>query len=176
MVSYEIAMGFCFLIVLMVSASLNLSDIVAVQGKGQFAQMGLNFLSWNWLPLLPVFVVYFVSSLAETNRIPFDVIEGEAEIVAGHMVEYSGMSWALFQMAEYANIWLVSVLATRSLASGTTRSCVWAGKCSFRSRWFGWWLSERGCRRPGTSGINSKRLCPIQHQALSFLRARLAFP
>ena len=118
MVSYEIAMGFCFLIVLMVSASLNLSDIVAVQGKGQFAQMGLNFLSWNWLPLLPVFVVYFVSSLAETNRIPFDVIEGEAEIVAGHMVEYSGMSWALFQMAEYANIWLVSVLATLMFLGG----------------------------------------------------------
>jgi NADH-quinone oxidoreductase subunit H len=118
MVSYEIAMGFCFLIVLMVSASLNLSDIVAGQGKGQFAQMGLNFLSWNWLPLLPVFVVYFVSSLAETNRIPFDVIEGEAEIVAGHMVEYSGMSWALFQMAEYANIWLVSVLATLMFLGG----------------------------------------------------------
>ena len=122
MVSYEIAMGFCFLIVLMVSASLNLSDIVAVQGKGQFAQMGLNFLSWNWLPLLPVFVVYFVSSLAETNRIPFDVIEGEAEIVAGHMVEYSGMSWALFQMAEYANIWLVSVLATLMFLGGQVAS------------------------------------------------------
>jgi NADH-quinone oxidoreductase subunit H len=118
MVSYEIAMGFCFLIVLMVSASLNLSDIVAVQGRGQFAQMGLNFLSWNWLPLLPVFVVYFVSSLAETNRIPFDVIEGEAEIVAGHMVEYSGMSWAMFQMAEYANIWLVSLLATLMFLGG----------------------------------------------------------
>jgi NADH-quinone oxidoreductase subunit H len=70
------------------------------------------------LPLLPVFVVYFVSSLAETNRIPFDVIEGEAEIVAGHMVEYSGMSWALFQMAEYANIWLVSVLATLMFLGG----------------------------------------------------------
>jgi hypothetical protein len=80
--------------------------------------MGLNFLSWNWLPLLPIFVVYFVSSLAETNRIPFDVIEGEAEIVAGHMVEYSGMSWAMFQMAEYANIWLVSVLATLMFLGG----------------------------------------------------------
>jgi NADH-quinone oxidoreductase subunit H len=81
MVSYEIAMGFCFLVVLMVSASLNLSDIVAGQGQGHFAQMGLNFLSWNWLPLLPILVVYFVSGLAETNRTPFDVIEGESEIV-----------------------------------------------------------------------------------------------
>jgi NADH-quinone oxidoreductase subunit H len=112
MVSYEIGMGFCFLIVLMVSASLNLTDIVAGQGNGYFAQMGLSFLSWNWLPLLPIVVVYFVSGLAETNRTPFDVIEGESEIVAGHMVEYSGMSWAMFQMAEYANIWLISVLAT----------------------------------------------------------------
>ncbi|MCF8207813.1 MAG: NADH-quinone oxidoreductase subunit NuoH [Rhodoferax sp.] len=118
MVSYEIAMGFCFLIVLMVSASLNLSDIVAGQGKGHFAQMGLSFLSWNWLPLLPIFVIYFVSGLAETNRTPFDVIEGESEIVAGHMVEYSGMSWAMFQMAEYANIWLVSVLATVMFLGG----------------------------------------------------------
>jgi NADH-quinone oxidoreductase subunit H len=112
MVSYEIGMGFCFLIVLMVSASLNLSDIVAGQGRGYFTQIGLSFLSWNWLPLLPIVVVYFVSGLAETNRTPFDVIEGESEIVAGHMVEYSGMSWAMFQMAEYANIWLISVLAT----------------------------------------------------------------
>jgi NADH-quinone oxidoreductase subunit H len=118
MVSYEIAMGFCFLIVLMVSASLNLSDIVAGQGKGYFAHMGLSFLSWNWLPLLPVLVVYFISGLAETNRTPFDVIEGESEIVAGHMVEYSGMSWAMFQMAEYANIWLISILATTMFFGG----------------------------------------------------------
>ncbi len=118
MVSYEIAMGFCMVVVLMVSASLNLSDIVAGQGKGQFAQMGLGFLSWNWLSLLPIFVVYFVSGLAETNRLPFDVVEGESEIVAGHMVEYSGMSWAMFQMAEYANIWLVSVLSTIMFLGG----------------------------------------------------------
>lgn len=118
MVSYEIAMGFCLVVVLMVSASMNLTDIVAGQGKGHFAQIGLNFLSWNWLPLLPIFVVYFVSGLAETNRLPFDVIEGESEIVAGHMVEYSGMSWAMFQMAEYANIWLVSVLATIMFLGG----------------------------------------------------------
>lgn len=118
MVSYEIAMGFCLVVVIMVSASLNLTDIVTGQGRGQFAELGLNFLSWNWLPLLPIFVVYFVSSLAETNRLPFDVVEGESEIVAGHMVEYSGMSWAMFQMAEYANIWLVSVLATIMFLGG----------------------------------------------------------
>ena len=109
MVSYEIAMGFCFVIVLMVSASLNMTDIVLGQAKGEFASMGLNFLSWNWLPLLPVFVVYVISGLAETNRHPFDVVEGESEIVAGHMVEYSGMSFAMFFLAEYANMWLVSI-------------------------------------------------------------------
>jgi NADH-quinone oxidoreductase subunit H len=84
MVSYEIAMGFCLVVVLMVSASMNMTDIVTGQGKGYFAGMGLNFLSWNWLPLLPIFVVYVISGLAETNRHPFDVVEGEAEIVAGH--------------------------------------------------------------------------------------------
>lgn len=112
MVSYEIAMGFCLLVVLMVSASLNMTDIVMGQASGYFAHMGLNFLSWNWLPLLPIMIVFFVSGLAETNRTPFDVIEGESEIVAGHMVEYSGMSWAMFQMGEYASIWLISVLTT----------------------------------------------------------------
>ena len=118
MVSYEIAMGFCLVVVLMVSASMNLSDIVAGQGKGYFAHMGLNFLSWNWLPLLPIFVVYVISGLAETNRHPFDVVEGEAEIVAGHMVEYSGMSYAMFYLAEYANMWLVSVLAVIMFLGG----------------------------------------------------------
>ncbi|GAA4333198.1 NADH-quinone oxidoreductase subunit NuoH [Variovorax defluvii] len=110
MVSYEIAMGFAFVVVLMVSASLNMSDIVAGQGKGIFASMGVGFLSWNWLPLLPIFLVYFISGLAETNRHPFDVVEGESEIVAGHMIEYSGMSFAMFFLAEYANMWLVSIL------------------------------------------------------------------
>lgn len=118
MISYEIAMGFCLVIVLMVSASMNLSEIVAVQGKGQFAEMGLGFLSWNWLPLLPIFVVYIISGLAETNRHPFDVVEGEAEIVAGHMVEYSGMSYAMFYLAEYANMWLISILAALLFLGG----------------------------------------------------------
>ncbi|MGH8736655.1 MAG: NADH-quinone oxidoreductase subunit NuoH [Burkholderiales bacterium] len=110
MVSYEIAMGFALVVVLMVSGSLNLSDIVGAQGRGTFATMGINFLSWNWLPLLPILVVYFVSGVAETNRLPFDVVEGESEIVAGHMVEYSGMAFALFFLAEYMNMILISTL------------------------------------------------------------------
>lgn len=118
MVSYEIAMGFCLVIVLMVSASLNMTDIVMGQAKGMFADKGLSFLSWNWLPLLPVFVVYFISGLAETNRHPFDVVEGESEIVAGHMVEYSGMSFAMFFLAEYANMWLVSILTVIMFLGG----------------------------------------------------------
>ena len=118
MVSYEIAMGFCLVIVLMVSASLNLTDIVMGQAKGMFAEKGLTFLSWNWLPLLPVFLVYFISGLAETNRHPFDVVEGESEIVAGHMVEYSGMSFAMFFLAEYANMWLVSILTVIMFLGG----------------------------------------------------------
>ena len=110
MVSYELAMGFALVVVLMVSGSLNLSDIVNAQGRGIFASMGLTFLSWNWLPLLPILVVYFVSGVAETNRAPFDVVEGESEIVAGHMIEYSGMAFALFFMAEYMNMMLISAL------------------------------------------------------------------
>ena len=112
MVSYELAMGFALVVVLMVSGSLNLTDIVNSQAKGRFASMGLNFLSWNWLPLLPMLVVYFVSGVAETNRAPFDVVEGESEIVAGHMVEYSGMTFALFFLAEYANMILIATLTT----------------------------------------------------------------
>jgi len=112
MVSYELAMGFALVVVLMVSGSLNLTDIVNSQAKGRFASMGLNFLSWNWLPLLPMLVVYFVSGVAETNRAPFDVVEGESEIVAGHMVEYSGMTFAPFFLAEYANMILIATLTT----------------------------------------------------------------
>jgi NADH-quinone oxidoreductase subunit H len=118
MVSYEIAMGFCLVVVLMVTGSMNMTDIVTGQTKGMFAAQGLNFLSWNWLPLLPIFVVYIISGMAETNRHPFDVVEGEAEIVAGHMVEYSGMSYAMFYLAEYANMWLVSILAAVMFLGG----------------------------------------------------------
>jgi NADH-quinone oxidoreductase subunit H len=110
MVSYELAMGFALVVVLMVSGSLNLSDIVLAQAKGRFADMGLGVLSWNWLPLAPMLFVYFVSGIAETNRAPFDVVEGESEIVAGHMVEYSGMTFALFFLAEYMNMILIATL------------------------------------------------------------------
>ena len=118
MVSYEIAMGFCFLIVIMVTGSMNLTAIVLSQGKGSFADMGLGLLSWNWLPLLPIFFIYMISAVADTNRHPFDVVEGEAEIVAGHMVEYSGMGFAVFFLAEYAAMWLVSILAAIMFLGG----------------------------------------------------------
>ncbi len=118
MVSYEIPMGFALVVVLMVTGSLNMTDIVLVQGKGQFADLGLTFLSWNWLPLFPIFIVYFISGLAETNRHPFDVVEGESEIVAGHMIEYSGMSFAMFFLAEYANMLLVSILTVTLFLGG----------------------------------------------------------
>ncbi|MDO9506902.1 NADH-quinone oxidoreductase subunit NuoH [Hydrogenophaga sp.] len=118
MVSYEIAIGFCFLIVVMTAGSLNLVEIVNSQARGMAASQGLNFLSWNWLPLLPIFFVYIISGVAETNRHPFDVVEGEAEIVAGHMVEYSGMGFAIFFLAEYASMWLISVLAVLMFLGG----------------------------------------------------------
>jgi len=118
MVSYELAMGFALVVVLMVSGSLNLSAIVNQQGQGYFAARGLGFLSWNWLPLLPMAVVYFVSGIAETNRAPFDVVEGESEIVAGHMVEYSGMTFALFFLAEYMNMILISTLTVLMFFGG----------------------------------------------------------
>ena len=118
MVSYEIAMGFCLVVVLMVSATMNLSQIVVQQGQGIFAGMGVGLLSWNWLPLLPIFLVFFISGLAETNRHPFDVVEGESEIVAGHMIEYSGMAFAMFFLAEYANMILVSMMTVLLFLGG----------------------------------------------------------
>src|SRR5450830_775414 len=135
MVSYEIAMGFALVIVLMVSGSLNLTDIVNGQTKGYFAHIGLNFLSWNWLPLFPIFVVYVISGIAETNRHPFDVVEGESEIVAGHMVEYSGMSFAMFFLAEYANMILISAMASLMFLGG------WSAPVGFLDFIPGWiWL------------------------------------
>ena len=118
MVSYEIAMGFAIVVVLMISNSLNLTTIVEVQQKGMFNNMGLNFLSWNWLPLLPMFLVYLISGVAETNRHPFDVVEGESEIVAGHMTEYSGMGFALFFLAEYTNMFVISALTSIMFLGG----------------------------------------------------------
>ena len=112
MISYEIAMGFAIVGVLIAAGSLNLSDIVMAQSGDA------GFLEWFWLPLLPLFVVYFVSGVAETNRAPFDVVEGESEIVAGHMVEYSGSQFALFFLAEYANMLLVSFLTATFFLGG----------------------------------------------------------
>ena len=132
MVSYEIAMGFALVCVLMVSSSLNLTDIVQAQGRGTFAGMGLGFLSWNWLPLLPMFLVYLISGVAETNRSPFDVVEGESEIVAGHMIEYSGMTFALFFLAEYANMILISVMTSIFFLGG------WLSPVSFLPDSFFW--------------------------------------
>ena len=135
MVSYEIAMGFCLVVVIMVTGSLHLGDVVAGQAKGMGANMGLNFLSWNWLPLLPIFVVYVISGVAETNRHPFDVVEGEAEIVAGHMVEYSGMGFAIFFLAEYASMWLIAILAALMFLGG------WLSPVAFLDFIPGWiWL------------------------------------
>ncbi len=111
MISFGVPMGFVLVTVLMVSGSLNLSDIVAAQNRGFFAGHGLGVLSWNWLPLLPLYVIFLVSSLAETARHPFDALEGESEIVAGHMVEYSGIAFGMFFMAEYANMILFSAMA-----------------------------------------------------------------
>ena len=118
MVSYEIAMGFAIIVVLMVSNSLDFHTIVAVQQKGMMADAGLNFLSWNWLPLLPMFLVYLISGVAETNRHPFDVVEGESEIVAGHMIEYSGMGFALFFLAEYTNMYVIAALTSLLFLGG----------------------------------------------------------
>jgi NADH-quinone oxidoreductase subunit H len=102
MVAYEIAMGFALVGVLMASRSLNLGTIIRMQEGG--------IVSWNWFWLFPLFVVYFISGVAETNRAPFDVAEGESEIVAGFHVEYSGMGFVLFFLAEYANMILISAL------------------------------------------------------------------
>lgn len=116
--SYELAIGFVLVTVLLVSGTLNLSGIVMSQDAGMFADKGLNFLSWNWLPLLPLFVIYVVSAVAETNRHPFDVVEGESEIVAGPMVEYSGMGFALFFLGEYANMIMLSAMAAIMFLGG----------------------------------------------------------
>jgi NADH-quinone oxidoreductase subunit H len=110
-VSYELAMGFALVCVLMVSQSLNLSDIVR-------SQQGGGFWSWNIVPLFPMFLVYLISGVAETNRAPFDVAEGESEIVAGFHVEYSGMAFAVFFLAEYANMILVGALTSVMFLGG----------------------------------------------------------
>ena len=125
MISFGIPLGFVLVTVLLVSGSLNLSAIVVGQSQGFFASHGLTFLSWNWIPLFPLFVIYIVCSIAETARHPFDAVEGESEIVAGHMVEYSGMAFAMFFMAEYANIILFSALASIMFLGGWLAPVSW---------------------------------------------------
>jgi len=111
-VSYEIAMGFALVCVLMMSGSLNLATIVTKQSTSW------GFLGWNLIPLFPMFLVYFIAGVAETNRAPFDVAEGESEIVAGFHVEYSGTAFAVFFLAEYANMILVAALASIMFLGG----------------------------------------------------------
>ncbi len=127
-VSYEIAMGFALVGVLMAAGSLNLGKIVLAQQGG--------FWEWYWLPLFPLFIVYFISAVAETNRAPFDVAEGESEIVAGFHVEYSGMAFAVFFLAEYANIWLVCMLAALMFLGG------WLSPVPFLPDSFLWLLAK----------------------------------
>jgi NADH-quinone oxidoreductase subunit H len=132
-VAYEIAMGFALVGVLVMSHSLNLVEIVHQQ-EGM-----LGFLQWNWVPLFPLFVVYFISGLAETNRAPFDVAEGESEIVAGFHVEYSGMTFAVFFLAEYANMILISALTSILFLGG------WLAPFSFLPSGMIWLLLKTAC-------------------------------
>jgi len=103
-IAYEIAMGFALVGVLMLSGSLNLQAIIQEQSG--------SILNWFWIPLFPLFLIYFIAGVAETNRAPFDVSEGESEIVAGFHVEYSGMAFAMFFLAEYMNLILISILSS----------------------------------------------------------------
>ncbi len=127
-VSYEIAMGFALVGVLMCAQSLNLIDIVKGQSGG--------FWNWYWLPLFPLFIVYLIAGVAETNRAPFDVAEGESEIVAGFHVEYSGMAFAVFFLAEYANMWLIAGLTSIMFLGG------WLSPFPFLPDGFIWILAK----------------------------------
>ena len=129
-VSYEIAMGFALVCVLMVSQSMNLTDIV----KGQHGNWGA--LNWYVIPLFPMFMVYLISGVAETNRAPFDMAEGESEIVAGFHVEYSGMAFALFFLAEYANMILIAFLTSIMFLGG------WLSPVPFLPDSFIWLLGK----------------------------------
>jgi len=151
-VSYEIAMGFALVGVLIAGGSLNLVEIVQ-------AQQGSLF-HWFWLPLLPLFLVYFISGVAETNRAPFDVSEGESEIVAGFHVEYSGMAFAIFFLAEYANMILIAALASLMFLGG------WLSP--FEGTWFAAWFAWV----PGIFWLFGK----IALMLLFFLWFRATFP
>jgi len=114
MVSYEVSIGFVIVTVLLCVGSLNLSDIVLAQRDGIGTYFGLpnTFLDWHWLGLLPMFVIFFISALAETNRPPFDLVEAESELVAGHMIEYSSTPYMMFMLGEYIAILLMCALTT----------------------------------------------------------------
>jgi NADH-quinone oxidoreductase subunit H len=129
-ISYEIAMGFALVGVLMAARSLNLTDIVHGQAGGLH--------HWYIWPLFPLFIVYLIAGVAETNRAPFDVAEGESEIVAGFHVEYSGMAFAVFFLAEYANMILVSALTTLMFLGG------WLSPVTFLPDGIVWWLMKTG--------------------------------
>ena len=129
-VSYEIAMGFALVCVLMASQSMNVGDIV----RGQQGSLGM--LNWYFIPLFPMFLVYLISGVAETNRAPFDMAEGESEIVAGFHVEYSGMAFAMFFLAEYANMILISFLTAIMFLGG------WLSPVPFLPDSFIWLLAK----------------------------------
>jgi NADH-quinone oxidoreductase subunit H len=129
-VSYEIAMGFALVGVLMAAQSLNLVDIVQGQAGGAH--------HWYFIPLFPLFIVYLIAGVAETNRAPFDVAEGESEIVAGFHVEYSGMAFAVFFLAEYANMILVATLTALMFLGG------WLSPVTFLPDGIVWWLLKTG--------------------------------
>ncbi len=114
MVSYEVSIGFVIITVLLVAGTLNLTEIVNAQGTGLGTWLGLpnSFLDWYWLPLFPMFIIFFISALAETNRPPFDMVEAESELVAGHMVEYSSTPYLLFMLGEYVAITLMCAMTT----------------------------------------------------------------
>ncbi|MEQ9018527.1 MAG: NADH-quinone oxidoreductase subunit NuoH [Nitratireductor sp.] len=114
MVSYEVSIGFVIVTVLLAVGSLNLTDIVLSQrdGLGTMAGLPNSFLDWHWLGLFPMFVIFFISALAETNRPPFDLVEAESELVAGHMIEYSSTPYLLFMLSEYVAIMLMCALMT----------------------------------------------------------------
>jgi len=155
MVAYEIAMGFALVGVLMATGSMNLGTIVRTQAGG--------LLSWNWFWLFPLLMVYFISGIAETNRAPFDVAEGESEIVAGFHVEYSGIAFALFFLAEYANMILISTLTAVFFFGG------WEGPLQGYS-WLG--LGDSFLGQPSFLWLFLKVFCLV----FLFLWFRATFP
>ncbi len=129
MISYEVSIGFVIVTVLLCVGSFNLSDIVVAQSQGGIAHMlglpALSFLDWYWLPLFPMFVIFFISALAETNRPPFDLVEAESELVAGYMVEYGSTPYMMFMLSEYVSIITMSAMMTILFMGG------WASPLDF---------------------------------------------